>query len=127
MSLLPDPGTSFAKAYAPVLYVVAGLVILILLLTLAYCSGGSSTRHADDQETIQLQTHVIAADGNASDARVADTVKLQTQEQELKDVAENSTTSSSDDARHAHVCAILRQQGRDADAHTAGCGPAPTR
>lgn len=119
MSLIPNPVSSFVDAYRPVL-IGAGVVLLVIaLLALAYCSGGSGARHADDQETIQLQTHVIAADGNAADARVSDTVRIQNQQREIEDAVQN--TSSVDDARRARGCIILRQQNRAAAAAAAGC------
>jgi hypothetical protein len=119
MSIIPNPVSAFVEAYKPILIGAAVVLLIIALCALAYCSGGSGVRHADDQETIQLQTHVIAADGNAADARVADTVQIQNQQREIEDAVQN--TSSVDDARRARGCVILRQQNRSAAATAAGC------
>jgi hypothetical protein len=110
---------AFIRSNRWIVFGIAGVALLTALLTLAYCAGGSGVRHADDQETIQLQTHVIAADGNAADARVADTVQIQNQQREIEDAVQN--TSSVDDARRKRGCVILRQQGRTQAATAAGC------
>jgi hypothetical protein len=119
MSLIPTPVAAFVEAYKPILIGIGIALLIAVLLALAYCSGGAGVQHADDQETIQLQTHVIAADGNAADARVADTTHIQNQQREIEDAVQN--TSSIDDARRARGCVILRQQGRGAAATAAGC------
>ncbi|MDF0490040.1 hypothetical protein PX554_18050 [Sphingomonas sp. H39-1-10] len=127
MSLIPNPVSAFISANKPLLLYAGIIVAVIVLLTLAYCAGGGGVRAEDDRETIKMQTQTISADGNASDARVADTMKIKDQEQELKDVAKSTATSTSDDARRARLCVVMRQQGRNATADASGCGPSPAR
>lgn len=100
-------------------YAIAAALIVAVLCTLAYCAGGAGETIKQQDGTIKIQTQTIAADGNAADARVADTVRIQNQQREIEDAVENTT--SVDAARRARGCAILLQQNRRSAAVAAGC------
>lgn len=119
MSLIPDPVADFFKANRWIVVALVAACVVLTLCTLSYCAGGAGQTIRQQGGTIQMQTRVIAADGNAADARVGDSVRIQNEQQEIEHAVEN--TSSVDDARRARGCVILRQQGRAADANAAGC------
>lgn len=119
MSLIPDPVASFFKANRWILVAALIIAFVAVLCALSYCAGGAGETVRQQDGTIKVQTQTIAADGNAADARVADTVKISNQQQEIENAVEKTTNA--DDARRARGCVILRQQGRGAAATAAGC------
>lgn len=96
-------------------YIAAGVVILMCVLLLAYCTGrmdGKSGEVIKQQDReIKVQTKIGDANTKASDTRVDDATRLQRQQQEIEDAVRNST--GPDDVRAQRGCVILRQQGRD--------------
>jgi len=111
MSLIPNPVSDFLEANRSLLIYAAIILAVIALCTLSYCAGGAGETIKSQDGTIKVQAQVIAADGNAADARVGDTVKIANQQREIEDAVEN--TSGVDDARRARGCVVLSQQGRD--------------
>lgn len=96
-------------------WVAAGVVILLAILLLAYCSGRSDGKKDEiigqQKKEIDLQTKVGNANDKAADSRVSDAIKLQQQQQEIEDAVRNA--KGPDDVRAQRGCVILRQQGRD--------------
>jgi len=98
-------------------------VLAVLALALTYCQGRSAGKAGEQLKQAEAAARVDAAgdkaDAKAAESRVDTAKDLAAQQQELKDATRNA--QSHDDARRLRGCAILRQQGRQADAVAAGC------
>ena len=102
--------------------IIIGAVVA-LSLTLAYCAGQdagkSGERLKQAEDAAEIDEVGDKADATAADARVDDTRHSAKEAKELDDATRNA--EGADDARRRRGCAILRQQGRIADAAAAGC------
>lgn len=97
---------------------IAGGLLVVIILTLAYCSGQRNGKSGgiikqQDRE-IEVQHKVGDANEKAAGSRVDDATRLQRQQQEIEDAVRNA--SGPDDVRAKRGCVILRQQGRDTSA-----------
>lgn len=96
-------------------WLVAGVVIMALLLTLSYCTGkedGSKDEVIKQQDReIEVQGQVSGANDTASDQRLRDYQYGAEQQREIEDAVRNA--KGPDDVRAQRGCVILRQQGRD--------------
>ncbi len=102
----------FIKRFGP--YIAVGLLV-VLLLTLAYCKGQSAGKSSEiikqqDRE-IEVQKDLGNANENAADKRLSDLERARIQERELNNALQ--ATSDPDRQRTLRGCLILRQQGRD--------------
>ena len=102
----------FIKRFGP--YIGVALLV-VLLLTLAYCKGQSAGKSSEiikqqDRE-IQVQKDLGKANENAADKRLSDLERARIQERELNNALQD--TSDPDRQRALRGCIILRQQGRD--------------
>jgi hypothetical protein len=96
-------------------WVAAGVVILLILLSLAYCTGRSDGKKDEviDQQSREIKTQGKVNDANegAADRRVRDSRYTAEQQREIEDAVRNA--KGPDDVRAQRGCVILRQQGRD--------------
>lgn len=99
---------SFAQKYK---FAIMSAILLVVILSLAYCGGGKGEVNKQQARTIEMQEKVGEANDNAAEQRVEDAVQAETQKKELNDAVNKAT--SGDDARRRAGCVILRQQGRD--------------
>lgn len=97
--------------------------LCIALLALAYCQGQGAGRAGERlkqaEAAAEIDRAADKADAAAADARVDDTRQGAKEAKELDDATRDA--QGADDARRRRGCAILRQQGRSADAAAAGC------
>lgn len=96
-------------------WVAAGVVILLILLSLAYCTGRSDGKKDEvigqQQREIETQDKVGKANEGAADRRLSDYQYSAEQQKEIEDAVRNA--KGPDDVRAQRGCVILRQQGRD--------------
>jgi hypothetical protein len=102
----------FIKRFGP--YIGVGLLV-VLLLTLAYCKGQSAGKSSEiikqqDRE-IEVQKDLGKANENAAGDRLSDFEQARAQERELTNALQ--ATSDPDRQRALRGCVILWQQGRD--------------
>lgn len=102
----------FLKRWWPAL---AGALVLVSILSLAYCKGQSAGRSGEvvkqQKREIETQQDLGRANDKAGAQRLDDAMKSTKQEKELTDALQ--ATSDPDRQRALRGCIILRQQGRD--------------
>lgn len=105
----------FGPAGAKAVFYSGLAIMLVVILTLAYCSGrqdGKTGEVVKQQEReIEVQRDVGDANTKSADQRVEDAVKAEKQQKELADALK--ATTDPDRQRALRGCVILRQQGRD--------------
>lgn len=102
----------FLKRWWPVL---AGALLGLSTLTLAYCKGQSAGRSGEvikqQNREIETQKDLTKANEKAADQRMSDARKATKQQEELTNALK--ATNNPDRQRALRGCIILRQQGRD--------------
>jgi hypothetical protein len=102
----------FLKRWWPAL---AGALVLVAILSLAYCKGQSAGRSGEvikqQKREIEVQQDLGRANDKAGAQRLDDAMKSTKQEKELNDAL--ASTNDPDRQRALRGCIILRQQGRD--------------
>ncbi len=101
----------FLKRWWPAL---AGALVLVAILSLAYCKGQSAGRSGEvikqQKREIEVQQDLGRANDKAGAQRLDDAMKSTKQEKELTDAL--NATSDPDRQRILRGCVILRQQGQ---------------
>lgn len=107
--------TSFRTFVTQVGPFLGGALVLLLVLTLAYCAGrsaGKGSEVADQQErTIKLQEDEARAAATAAADRLTDQLELDQQKDDLDAAIQDH--ENPDVLRARRGCLVMRQQGRD--------------
>ena len=102
----------FLKRWWPAL---AGALVLVSVLSLAYCKGQSAGKSGEvvkqQKREIQTQQELGRANEKAGDRRMEDAARSTAQQKELEDAL--AASKDPDRQRALRGCIILRQQGRD--------------
>jgi len=105
----------FGKTGAKAAMIGTIALLVILILSVAYCTGRGDGKRGEivkaQERQIETLEDLAAARDNASEARVMGEVRIALQQKELKDALE--TTNDPDRQRALRGCIILQQQGRD--------------
>lgn len=109
----------FLKRWWPA---ITGAAVLVLMLTLTYCSGKSAGKSGEvvkqQKREIQTQQDLGRANEKAGDRRMEDAARSTAQQKELEDAL--AASKDPDRQRALRGCIILRQQGRDTS-HLPAC------
>jgi hypothetical protein len=109
---------AFFAGLGPRVYLIGGIILVIVLaLTLAYCSGRDDGKDAINQQIDKANTKALERNAAAGEKATADREAEHTKQLEVKkelvDAVNKTPDTLPDPARIALGCERLRRQGTD--------------